>query len=66
MLDFILSIFSVIFQMNMRDHHDIPFAMPLMMAAITGFIIGFVILSWITKEQNERVSEPEHLEDDHS
>ena len=45
MLDFILSIFSNIFQMNMRDHHDIPFAMPFLMAAVTGYIIGFVILS---------------------
>lgn len=54
MLDFILSIFSTIFQMNMRNHHDIPFAMPLLMAAITGYIIGFVILSWIMREHEER------------
>ncbi len=54
MLDFILSIFSAIFQMDMRNHHDIPFAMPLMMGAITGLIIGFTILSWITREQKEQ------------
>lgn len=66
MLDFILGIFSVIFQMNMRDHHDIPFAMPLMMAAITGLIIGFTILSWITREQKEMCSEKNQREDDHS
>lgn len=53
MLDFILGIFSVIFQMDMRNHHDIPFAMPLMMGAITGLIIGFTILNWITREQKE-------------
>lgn len=54
MLDFILGIFSAIFQMNMRDHHDIPFALPLMMGAITGLIIGFVILSLIMKEHDAR------------
>ncbi len=41
--------------MNMRDHHDIPFAMPLLMAAVTGYIIGFVILSWIMKEHEEQI-----------
>lgn len=60
MLDFILSIFSSIFQMNMRNHHDIPFAMPLLMAAITGYIIGFVILSWIMKEHEARYLEKTH------
>lgn len=60
MLDFILSIFSSIFQMNMRNHHDIPFAMPLLMAAITGYIIGFVILFWIMKEQEARSLEQTH------
>lgn len=57
MLDFILSIFSAIFQMDMRNHHDIPFAMPLMMGAITGLIIGFTILSWITREQKELIAQ---------
>lgn len=64
MIDFMLGIFSVIFQMDMRNHHDIPFAMPLMMAAITGFIIGFVILSWITREQQEQEQVQAPVEND--
>lgn len=52
MLDFMLSIFSGIFQMNMRDHHDIPFALPLVMAALTGFIIGFAILHFIGNDKS--------------
>lgn len=53
MLDFMLSIFSTVFQMNMRDHHDIPFALPLVMAALMGFIIGFTILHFIGNEQKQ-------------
>lgn len=51
MLDFMLSVFSGIFQMNLRDHHDIPFALPLVMAALTGFIIGFTILHFIGNDK---------------
>ncbi len=51
MLDFMLSVFSSVFQMNLRDHHDIPFALPLVMAALTGFIIGFTILYFIGNEK---------------
>ena len=51
MIDFVLSIFSTVLQMNMRDHHDIPFALPLVMAACTGLIIGFILLTLITKEE---------------
>ena len=51
MIDFVLSIFSTVLQMNMRDHHDIPFALPLVMAACTGLVIGFVLLTFITKEE---------------
>lgn len=51
MIDFVLSIFSGIFQMNMRDHHDIPFALPLVMACMTGFIVGFAILHFIGNEK---------------
>jgi len=53
MTDFVLSIFSSVFQMNMRDHHDIPFAMPLMMAAFFAGILGFVIVKYINIEQKE-------------
>lgn len=54
MIDFILGIFSTIFQINMRDVHEVPFAMPLMMGAILGLIIGFTILSLIGNEQKNR------------
>jgi len=53
MLDFILSVFSTVFQMNMRDHYDIPFALPLVMAALMGFIIGFIILHFIGNEKKQ-------------
>ncbi len=52
MLDFMLSIFSGVFQMNLKDPHDIPFAFPLVMAALTGFIIGFTILHFIGNERS--------------
>jgi hypothetical protein len=53
MLDFVLSIFSTIFQMDMRNHHDIPFALPLLMACFVGGTIGFTILRFIGNEQEE-------------
>lgn len=54
MVDYILSILSTVLQMNMRDHHDIPFGLPLVMACMSGFVIGFIILNSITKETEER------------
>jgi hypothetical protein len=51
MIDFVLSILSAVLQMDMRDHHDIPFALPLVMAACTGLVIGFILLTFITKEE---------------
>lgn len=53
MIDFVLSIFSTVLQMDMRDHHDIPFALPLLMACFVGGIIGFTILRFIGNEQEE-------------
>lgn len=53
MIDFFLGIFSTIFQMNMRDHHDMPFAMPLLMACLVGGLIGYSIVKFIVKEQKE-------------
>ena len=53
MIDFFLSIFSTMFQMNMRDHHDMPFAMPLMMACLVGGLVGFIIVKYVVKEQKE-------------
>jgi Na+/H+ antiporter NhaA len=53
MIDFVLSIFSTLLQMDMRDHHDIPFALPLLMACFVGGIIGFTLLRFIGNEQKE-------------
>ncbi len=53
MIDFFLGIFSTMFQMNMRDHHEMPFAMPLMMACLVGGLIGFIIVKFVVKEQKE-------------
>lgn len=53
MIDFFLSIFSTMFQMNMRDHHDMPFAMPLMMACLVGGLVGFIIVKYVIKEQKD-------------
>ncbi len=53
MLDFMLEIFSSVLQMNMRDHHDIPFALPLVMGSFAGFTIGFIILKFIGNEQKQ-------------
>ncbi|GFO72562.1 hypothetical protein BJAS_P2917 [Bathymodiolus japonicus methanotrophic gill symbiont] len=53
MIDFFLNIFSTMFQMNMRDHHEIPFAMPLLMACLVGGLIGFTIVRFVVKEQLE-------------
>ncbi|MCK5191443.1 MAG: hypothetical protein KAR12_15465 [Methylococcales bacterium] len=53
MIDFILNIFSTILQMDMRDHHEIPFALPLVMAGTVGGLIGFTILRFIGNEQKE-------------
>jgi hypothetical protein len=39
--------------MDMRDHHDIPFALPLVMAGTVGGLIGFTILRFIGNEQKE-------------
>jgi Na+/H+ antiporter NhaA len=54
MIDFFLSIFSSVLQMDMRDHHNIPFALPLVMGSFLGFIIGFVILKFIGNEEKLR------------
>ena len=53
MLDLMLKFASSILQMNLRDHHDIPFALPLVFAASLGFVIGFIILKFIGNEQRE-------------
>ena len=53
MLDFMLAFFSNILNMNLRDHHDIPFALPLVAISVTGFTIAFTILHFIGNEEKE-------------
>lgn len=51
MLDLIFKFASNILQMNLKDPHDIPFALPLVFAAVLGFVIGFVLLQFIGNEK---------------
>jgi hypothetical protein len=53
MLDFMLKIFSAVLGMNMRDHHDIPFALPLLFFIFLGFIISMIVLKFIVVEEPE-------------
>ena len=59
MIDFFLDIFSTMFQMNMRDHHEMPFAMPLMMACLVGGFVGFIIVKYVVKEQKDDTEQTE-------
>ncbi|QPK64624.1 hypothetical protein IVG45_06620 [Methylomonas sp. LL1] len=51
MLDFIFGIASGILQMNLRDPHDIPFALPLVFSAVLGFVLGFILIQLIGNEK---------------
>ena len=53
MLDFMLSIFSAILGMNMRDHHDIPFALPLLFFIFLSAIITMTVLHFIDVDEKE-------------
>lgn len=52
MLDLLFNIASTILQMNIRDPHDILFALPLVFSAVLGFVIGFIILKFIGNEND--------------
>lgn len=54
MIDFITGLLSSVLHMNLKDPHDIPFALPLMIAAGLAFFNGFVILHWDAKETKQR------------
>lgn len=56
MLDFMLKIFSAILGMNLRDHHDIPFALPLLFFITLGFLITMTVLHFIGND-SEKESE---------
>lgn len=51
MLDLIFKFASGVLQMNLRDPHDIPFALPLVFAAVLGFVIGFILIQFIGNEK---------------
>lgn len=50
MLEFLFNIASNILQMNLKDPHDIPFALPLVFSAVLGFVLGFILLRFIGNE----------------
>lgn len=54
MLDLIFNFASSVLQMNLRDPHDIPFALPLVFSAVLGFILGFIMLQYIGNENKTR------------
>lgn len=37
----------------MRDHHDIPFALPMVVAGVVGGSIGLTIVHFIGNDNNE-------------
>ncbi len=53
MVDFMLKIFSAISGVNMRDHHDTPFAMPLLFMIFMAFIISMTVLHFIGDKDEE-------------
>ncbi len=53
MVDILLSFFSAILGMNMRDHHDIPFALPLLLFIFVGFVINVIVFQFIGNEKEE-------------
>ena len=57
MIDFIFSFASSILHMNLRDPHDIPFALPLLLCAMTGFVIAFIFLQFIGNEHKQEKNE---------
>jgi hypothetical protein len=53
MIDVMLKFFSALVGMNMRDHHDIPFALPLLLFIFTGFLISVIVLHFIDDKDEE-------------
>ncbi len=60
MKELIFGFASSILQMNLQDPHDIPFALPLVFAAVLGFIMGFIILTLIGNEKREQPQTSDH------
>jgi hypothetical protein len=55
MVDLMLSLFSAVLGMNMRDHHDIPFALPLLLFIFIGFLVSTIVFHFM----DDRDEEPE-------
>lgn len=53
MIDFLFSIASGILQMDLRDPHDIPFALPIVFSGMLGFVMGFILLQFIGNENKQ-------------
>jgi hypothetical protein len=53
MLDFMLKVFSSVLGMNLRDHHDIPFALPLLFFMFLGFVISMIVLKFIPVKEEQ-------------
>jgi hypothetical protein len=39
--------------MNMRDHHDIPFALPLMLFIFIGFLVSTIVFHFMDDRDEE-------------
>jgi len=48
-----LSLFSAVLGMNMRDHHDIPFALPLLLFIFIGFLVSTIVLHFIDDKDDD-------------
>ena len=53
MLDFIFSFLASILHVNLRDPHDIPFALPLVFCAVLGYVLSFIVLKFIGNENKQ-------------
>lgn len=53
MVDLMLKLFSSVLGMNMRDHHDIPFALPLLLFIFIGFLVSTIIFHFIDDRDKE-------------
>lgn len=56
MVDLMLKLFSSVLGMNMRDHHDIPFALPLLLFIFIfiGFLVSTIVFHFMD-DKNEEV-----------
>jgi hypothetical protein len=56
MLDLLLRALSALLNVNLKDPHDIPFALPLLMFPFLGFVISMIVLRFIGNnvEQEEQ------------